>query len=53
MAEEVQEFFFNWYPVFGVFFMALLLFIFLKMMRGMMGTTKPETVKASRTAPVL
>jgi cell division protease FtsH len=49
----VQEFFFNWYPVFGVFFMALLLFIFMKMMRGMMGTTKPETVKASRTAPVL
>src|SRR3954454_19044111 len=53
MATEVQEFFFNWYPVFGVFFMALLLFVFLKMMRGMMGTTKPETVKASRTAPVL
>src|SRR4051812_15730492 len=53
MAQEVQEFFFNWYPVFGDFFMALLLFIFLKMMRGMMGTTKPETVKASRTAPVL
>ena len=53
MAQEVQEFFFNWYPVFGVFFMALLLFIFMKMMRGMMGTTKPETVKASRTAPVL
>src|SRR3954447_10447302 len=53
MAQEVQEFFFNWYPVFGVFFMALLLYIFLKMTRGMMGTTKPETVKASRTAPVL
>src|ERR1700761_4511321 len=51
--QEVQEFFFNWYPVFGVFFMALLLYIFLKMTRGMMGTTKPETVKASRTAPVL
>ncbi|HET8566788.1 MAG TPA: AAA family ATPase [Solirubrobacterales bacterium] len=33
--------------------MALLLFVFLRMMRGMMGTTKPETVKASRTAPVL
>lgn len=53
MAAEIQEFFFNWYPVFGVFFMALLLFIFLRMMRGMMGTTKPETVKASRTEPVL
>jgi cell division protease FtsH len=53
MATEIQEFFFNWYPVFGVAFMAMLLFVFLKMMRGMMGTTKPETVKASRTAPVL
>jgi cell division protease FtsH len=53
MAEEIQEFFFNWYPVFGVFFMALLLYIFLKMTRGMMGTTKPETVKASHTKPVL
>ena len=53
MSEQIQNFFFNWYPVFGVFFMALLLFIFLRMMRGMMGTTKPETVKASKTAPVL
>jgi cell division protease FtsH len=53
MAGDIQEFFFNWYPVFGVFFMALLLFIFLRMMRGMMGTTKPETVKASSTKPVL
>src|SRR5215203_2595087 len=53
MTTEIQEFFFNWYPVFGVVFMALLLFVFLKMMRGMMGSTKPETVKASRTEPVL
>ena len=53
VATQIQEFFFNWYPVFGVFFMAMLLFVFLKMMRGMMGTTKPETVKATRTAPVL
>jgi len=53
MATDVQEFFFNWYPVFGVFFMFILCFVFLKMMRGMMGSTKPETVKASRTAPVL
>src|SRR3954447_8310219 len=49
MAQEVQEFFFNWYPVFGVFFMALLLFIFLRLMRTTMGTTKPETGRASRT----
>ena len=53
MATQIQEFFFNWYPVFGVFFMALLLFVFMKMMRGMMGSTKPETVKASQTEPVL
>jgi cell division protease FtsH len=50
---DIQEFFFDWYPVFGVFFMAMLLFVFLKMTRGMLGTTKPETVKASRTKPVL
>jgi cell division protease FtsH len=53
MAQDIQNFFFNWYPVFGVFFMALLLFIFLRLMRSTMGTTKPETVKASRTEPVL
>jgi len=53
MARDIQEFFFNWYPVFGVVFMAMLLFVFMKMMRGMMGSTKPETVKASSTKPVL
>src|SRR5215218_1632908 len=53
MAARIQEFFFNWYPVFGVVFMSILCFVFLKMARGMMGTTKPETVKASRTEPVL
>ena len=53
MAADIQEFFFNWYPVFGVLFMSILCFVFLKMMRGMMGSTKPETVKASRTEPVL
>jgi cell division protease FtsH len=53
VSESIQNFFFNWYPVFGVFFMALLLFIFLRLMRTTMGTTKPETVKASRTKPVL
>ena len=24
---SIQEFFFNWYPVFGVIFMAMLLFV--------------------------
>jgi cell division protease FtsH len=49
---EVQEFFFDWYPIFGVFFMFGLLIIFLRLMRSTMGSTKPETVKASKTAPV-
>jgi cell division protease FtsH len=53
MAQEIQHFFFNWYPVFGVFFMALLLLVFFRLMRSTMGTTKPETVKASQTEPVL
>ena len=53
MSENVREFFFDWYPVFGVVFMALLLFVFLRLMRMTMGSTKPETVKASKTTPVL
>ncbi len=52
-ASEIQSFFFDWYPVFGVFFMCGLLLVFLKLLRGTMGTTKPETVKASQTKPVL
>jgi cell division protease FtsH len=53
VATEIQEFFFNWYPVFGVFFSASLVFIFLKMLRTTVGSTKPETVRASKTEPVL
>jgi len=52
-AEEIQNFFFNWYPVFGVVFMAALLLVFLRLMRSTMGSTKPETVKASKVRPVL
>ena len=52
-ANEIQGFFFDWYPVFGVVFMFGLLFVFLTLLRGTMGTTKPETVKASKTKPVL
>jgi cell division protease FtsH len=52
-ASDIQEFFFDWYPVFGVIFMACLLLVFLKLMRSTVGTTKPETVKASQTEPVL
>jgi cell division protease FtsH len=51
--ESVQEFFFDWYPVFGVLFMAMLLFVFLRLMRTTVGSTKPETIKASQTKPVL
>ena len=50
--ESVQEFFFDWYPVFGVLFMAMLLFVFLRLMRTTVGSTKPETVKASQGRPV-
>src|SRR3954469_19587736 len=53
LPASIQEFFFDWYPVFGVFFSAGLLIVFIIMLRSTMGTTKPETVKASRTAPVL
>jgi cell division protease FtsH len=53
LASEIQEFFFDWYPVFGVIFMACLLLVFLRLLRSTMGSTKPETVKASKTEPVL
>jgi len=51
--EGIQEFFFDWYPVFGVFFMLCLLLVFLRLMRSTVGSTKPETIKASKTEPVL
>ena len=49
----VTEFAFEWYPVFGVLFSFGLLTVFIILLRNTMGTTRPETVKASRTAPVL
>src|SRR3954453_12125866 len=52
-ANEIQEFFFDWYPAFGVVFMGCLLLVFLRLMRSTVGSTKPETVKSSKTAPVL
>src|SRR3954470_3610713 len=33
--------------------MAMLLFVFLRLMRSTMGSTKPETVKANKVKPVL
>ncbi|MEX2108035.1 MAG: AAA family ATPase [Solirubrobacterales bacterium] len=50
---QVQDFFFSWYPVFGVLFMACLLLVFMTLLRSTVGSTKPETVKASKTEPVL
>jgi cell division protease FtsH len=52
-ASEVKSFFFDWYPVFGVVFMFCLLLVFVTLLRGTLGATKPETVKASKTKPVL
>ncbi len=43
----------DWYPVFGIVFMAGLLVVFALLLPSTMGSTRPETVKASRTAPVL
>ena len=50
---DIKEFAFDWYPVFGVFFMFTLMLIFLSLLRSTMSKTKPETVKASKTKPVL
>jgi cell division protease FtsH len=53
LPASIQEFFFDWYPVFGVFFSAGLLTVFVLLLRSTMGTTRPETVKASKTERVL
>ena len=50
---DIKEFAFDWYPVFGVFFMFTLMLIFLSLLRSTMSKTKPETVKASKTGKVL
>jgi cell division protease FtsH len=52
-ATEIQNFLFDWYPIFGVFFMVCLLVVFVILLRGTLGATKPETVKGSKTKPVL
>src|SRR6478752_10224236 len=53
MTASIQSFFFEWYPVFGVVFMFALLLVFVTLLRSTVGSTKPETVKASKTKPVL
>jgi cell division protease FtsH len=53
MTADLQSFIFDWYPIFGIVFMFALLVVFVALLRGTLGATKPETVKASRTKPVL
>src|SRR5512146_3507285 len=52
-AADIKHFFFDWYPIFGVVFMFCLLLVFVTLLRSTLGSTKPETVKASQTKPVL
>ena len=53
LLASIQDFFFEWYPVFGVAFSAGILAVFIVLLRSTMGTTRPETVKASSTGTVL
>jgi cell division protease FtsH len=53
LASSFNDFIFEWYPVFGVAFSGGLLVIFVLLLRNAMGTTRPETVKASHTEAVL
>jgi cell division protease FtsH len=50
---DIQTFLFDWYPIFGIVFMFGLLLVFVTLLRGTLGATKPETVKASKIKPVL
>ena len=51
-AADLSDFLFEWYPIFGVGFMAALLVVMVMLLRGTLRTTKPEMVKASKTALV-
>jgi cell division protease FtsH len=53
LLASIPDFFFTWYPVFGVAFSAGILAVFIILLRSTMGSTRPETVKASKTEPVL
>jgi cell division protease FtsH len=52
LLASISDFFFEWYPVFGVLFSLGILLVLGVLLRSTMGTTRPETVKASKTAPV-
>jgi cell division protease FtsH len=51
--ESLLAFVDKWYLLFAVVFMAAFLAIFLLMARTLLGSTRPERVKANKTAPVL
>src|SRR5256886_11231293 len=53
LLASVPDFFFTWYPVFGVAFSGGILIVFVFLLRATMGTTRPETVKGSKTDTVL
>src|SRR3954466_8124376 len=53
LPASIQEFFFDWYPVFGVAFSAGILIVLVMFLRSTMGTTRPETIKGSKTERVL
>jgi cell division protease FtsH len=52
LLASITDFFFEWYPVFGVLFSLGILVIFALLLRSTMGTTRPESVKASSTGAV-
>ena len=49
---SITDFFFEWYPVFGVAFSAGILAVFILLLRTTMGTTRPESIKGSSTGAV-
>src|SRR5215207_9561967 len=52
LPASITDFFFEWYPVFGVAFSAGILAVFVFLLRTTMGSTRPESVKASSTGTV-
>jgi cell division protease FtsH len=52
LASSISDFIFEWYPVFGVAFSAGILAVFIVLLRSTMGSTRPESVKASSAGTV-
>src|SRR5215470_11534664 len=53
LLADVKDFALEWQPVFAIVFMGALLTVFIILLRSTIGTTRPETIKASRTSPIL